>query len=465
MLAMLLVLGLTGPALAQSADSTARLSNGETATISLDQARGLARRAFLAGDYELANYLAQGLILANAHDVAALILLAATEPLLGRADAGRKAGAAAWRLSESKGLRHEIAFYTARAALFDKRFLASKFWLRRAWQSAGDDSQRARIAHDFRRVKAVSPWTGRLTASLAPSSNLNSGSQWDWLLIDDTFIVGELSGAAQALSGWHAALSGDLGYKVSRGNRHETILGLSAYHSFNFLSSEARILAPDVANADLNFASLRLFVDHKWQPPSQALLPDHLRLSYGKNWYGGDALGSFATLKIGRTLRWSDAANTLRFSTEARQDWDVQGQPDNTTLKGGADYSHRFGNGNLLSFGLGVQQTRAESANNTFRQADLRLGYAFAQALGPARISLEMGLRARDYPVFYVGPFAAPNGREDMEISGRISFSFDQVDYFGFSPVVTFNAAQNISNITRFETQSYGISVSFKSVF
>lgn len=457
--ASLAPLTLPGPARAGDAPGAQQVS------LSLDQVRALARKAYADGNIQLANRLAWALWKANHEDVAALILLAATEPLLGRPERGRAAGRDAWKATDIRGLRHEAAFFTARAALFDKRFTATKYWLRRAWQTAGTEVQRQQTAYDFARVRAVSPWVGSFSASLAPSSNLNGGSQWDWLLIDDLFVVGKLSGAAQALSGWRAVFSGNLGYKIGRSENAETTLGIAGFHSFNFLSPAAQALAPSMRGSDLNNADVTLFLNHD-RDATGSILPDHARLSFGHAWQAGAPSGFHAGLDLGRSFDWGTGGqHELTLGTEIRQDWNARFNPDTLRLALDADYSLRFANGARLHLGLGLSRTSGAFVNDNFHEAQLKLGYDFAKPVGPARISFNLGLRGREYPTYFVGPFRAPNGRTDLELSGSIEVQFEEFEYMGFTPVVSVSGAQTRSNITRFEGSDFGVSLGFRSLF
>ena len=70
----------------------------ETVRFSLAEARGLAREAYRRGDFKLANAIARQLAEKHPDDTAALLLLAATEPKLGRPAVGRRAGLGARRI-------------------------------------------------------------------------------------------------------------------------------------------------------------------------------------------------------------------------------------------------------------------------------------------------------------------------------------------------------------------------------
>lgn len=435
----------------------------ERLTFSISEARGVAREAFLANNYALANTLAHGLLAADPNDPTALILLAATEPLLGRPAEGQKAGAQAWRTSSSQTLRHEAAFYTARAAVFQKRFGSAQLWLRRAYQTSSTPAQHARVAQDFKRVRAVSPWTSRLSFSINPTNNLNGGSQSSFLVIDEFYPIGTLSGAAQALSGVRSSVEAELGYKISRGPNHQTALSVHGYHSFNYLSSEARTLAPGVEGSDFDYAVAEVALDHRLgKVPGP--LPDSYSLTVGQTWYGGNELGRYVRLGVGRSFALSDQVSA-RVSVQTEQHWYNSGAPDSLGLDGNFKIARRFASGNTLGLSLGVTDVGSDSFNQAYTGWSAGFDFALGKPIGPVEISGSLGYRTKDFPAYLIGFFLIPTGREDEEIRAELNLRFRELNYMGFHPVVTFSGSHTTSNISRFENQSFGVSLGIRSTF
>ena len=93
-----------------------------TVELTLDDARTLAMRALLAGEDGAATQIANGLLQANPNDRAALIIMAAAAPRQGNPVEGRKAGARAWRLSQTDTEKYEAARLTALAAASEERY-------------------------------------------------------------------------------------------------------------------------------------------------------------------------------------------------------------------------------------------------------------------------------------------------------------------------------------------------------
>jgi hypothetical protein len=181
-------------------------------SLTIPAARELARDAFVQGNIPLSNRLGHELVAVDPNDTTGLLVLSATEPMLNRAKEGRRAGKRAFKLAGDPSLKFESAFLTSRAALKEGRYGTSQYWLRRAYNLAESDAQKAEISKAFNFVRVVSPWRAQASFDVAPSSNLNGGSSTEYLLVDDTSTFGFLSGNAQALSGTRASIQGQ--YRV-----------------------------------------------------------------------------------------------------------------------------------------------------------------------------------------------------------------------------------------------------------
>ena len=439
------------------------LATAQSVELTLDQARSLARRAFLSGDTVFANELAHGLITANPDDVGALLLLAATEPLMGRAKEGREAGAKAWTLAETDTLRHEAAFYTARAAVFDRSFANAQFWLRRAYDTAQTEAQERRVAVDFQRVRAVSPWVSTLNFSVSPSSNLNGGASSPFLVIDDFAGIGVLSGTAQALSGVRADVQIGLGYRFARSDKSQTTLKFDGYHNFNTLSSEARTLAPGVPGSAFNQAVAEISVVHDRFAPVGPL-PSQYSLAFGRSWFGGQALDEYARVGLARQLRLGQRSS-LTLSAQTEEHWSLTTVPDSRGFEGEIALRHRFQSGATMGLSVGGVEVTSPSVNQTYTGWSLSAEYAPAKSLGPVDLAFGVGVSTKDFPTYFVGTFEAPGGRQETTVSATIEAQFTNAEVLGFHPVLTLNASQSTSNISRFTGETIGLSFGIKSAF
>jgi len=438
-------------------------AQAQQVSMTLDQARAIAQRAYRTRNYMLARDMALILLEVDPKDPTALVVLAAVEPLLGRPQAGQKAGRQAWKLTRDGVLRHEAAFFTARAQAFDQNWGRAKLWLRRAHMSAKTPAQRAAVADGFRKLRASSPFQTQLSFSVSPSSNLNGGSSARFLVIDDFFAVGQLSGAAQALSGSVAVIDASATHLLGGGAHHRTSLRLRGYHDFNALSAQAQALAPGTRGSDFNFAMAEIGVLHQ-RRKSRAPLPDSLSFSVGHSWYGGEKLEKFATLELGKDFDLPGGV-AARLSTTFDRRWSMRGASHVDGRRAALQMVKRFTNDNTLNLSLGLRETNSRSVFRDYSGWDASIGMALGKPIGPVQLSGSLGVSVRDYQRWALGFFAIPGGRQDQKATAEISMLFHDVDYFGFNPVVRLQGAQSWSNISRYETRSYGVSLGFRSSF
>ncbi|HHB80702.1 MAG TPA: hypothetical protein ENK83_03000, partial [Aliiroseovarius sp.] len=293
-----------------------------------EQARVIAQRAYRARNFPLARDMAMILLDVDPKDPTALVILAASQPMLGKPEIGSRAGREAWNSTRSRVLRHEAAFFTARAEMMQENYGRAKFWLRRAYHIADTPAQRAASARGFQQLRALSPWQTALSFSVAPTNNLNGGSQSRLLEIDDFFAIGTLSGAAMALSGTVAVAEASASYRLSRSANHETALSFRAYHDFNRLSAEARAQAPGTNGSEFNFALAEVGLTHRIAPKGRPL-PDTMRLRAGRTWHGGTGLERYAGLELARTFRFPGNLQA-QTSLSGTQRWSSRGAASST---------------------------------------------------------------------------------------------------------------------------------------
>jgi len=450
------------PARAQTAGAEAGDVAGDVA-LSFGEARRLAESAWLAGDVPLANRLAKVLVDARPEDVSSLMMLSATETALGRPAEGRRAARRAFAQSESAEARYQASYLVASGAMAEDRYGAAQFWLRRAYQAAGTDAQRDNIAEAFGVVRRESPWLVRLAFDVAPSSNVNGGSQSPFLIIDDSPYVGRLSGSARALSGVEASLTGTLSYRLSESAGHRTTLAYHGYRSFVTLSDDAREIAPEAEGSDFDFGVGEVELRHRVADPAGPL-PDTYRLAFGQTWYGGDKLDRVARLTFGRTVELG-ARTGLRISAEGEQRDPDTDREDRTGTELTARLFHELDNGVVLRTGLSLTNVTSKDENQEYSGYQVFAGFWTEEPMMGVQLSGRLAYTERTYDSYSVGFIDVPGGRDDTELSARLNVHVHQVDVMGFVPVISVNGRQSTSNISRFEGESFGLSLGFASAF
>ncbi|WP_157968883.1 hypothetical protein [Tropicimonas sp. IMCC34011] len=434
----------------------------EEISLSIPEARELARRAFRAGDDALANALGRKLRLADPEDPTALILIAATSPSLGDAKAGREAGAEAWRMAGSDGLKHEAAWYTSRAAAADDSWIAAQFWMRRAYGTAPDDSTRDRVGEAFGRMRAVSPLTVRLSFSNGRTDNINGGSSSEWLVLDDSLPVGRLSGTARALSGTRTSATLAAARTLSRGTDHRTALTFDGYRTWNELSEEAREQAPGIEGSAFDYGAAEIGLTHSIAP-GDLPVPDTYALAFGKSWYGYEPLDRSARLSLGRSVELPGEVD-LRLGAGLERRLSLTGGEARTGRTASVALSREIV-GVHTRFSLSARDVASDDANLDWSGASAALDLSMGEPLAGMHLSGGLSWERRDFDAYRVGFIDVPGGRQDETLSARLSLRIDAVGRMGFSPVIGLEARTTDSTISRFDGEATNLTLGVASAF
>ncbi|MDX5384570.1 MAG: surface lipoprotein assembly modifier [Rhodobacterales bacterium] len=468
--ALILSLLAGAPALAQTAHPAPQPPMAEV-TLSLDQARAVAATALQQGDAALALQIGQGLLQADATDPLAHFIIAQALRQQGHPREARKAAALAYRHARTDIQKFEAAQLAARLSVDTKAFTRAQLWLRRSLLHAPDPAMRPRIAQDFRQVRAMDPLEFRLRLSLAPSSNVNNGSDSPYALIDGVPVIGLLDGLSQALSGVTGTADLSLGYRLNGTQASETRALLRAYGSRVWLDDSARALAnsfpgADVSNDDFSFALIEAGLRHVQRTGAGA---DGgfvaIEGAAGRSWYGGDPYQRHVRLGLTQGIRLSDTT-TLSLGAEAERRSFAQGfnQPIDT-LGLQASLGYRIANGDRISLSVAWRDSDSDSRNAVSTRRTAYLRYDMAQPMGPARLGFTLGAARTHYPDYAVGFIAVPGGRQDDTVFGSIDILFQDLDYAGFAPTLTLRAQKTRSNFSRFDASELAVSLGIRSLF
>lgn len=444
--------------------------------VSLDQANAIARKAFLDKKYETANQLSYGVLSKRPDDPAALVIAAATDPLLGQPKRGRKAAVRAFRLSKDPKLKFEAAYFAASAATTEERFNTSKYWLRRAYQLAPDDASKARVGQLFKNVARRSPLTVNLNFNITPSSNINNGSRQDTSLLN---IAGgsstDLSADAQALSGWQYSGSAVFTYKLSETARKRTSLNFGAFVRYNSLSSSAKAdikaendaliaggMSPrDISASDFNHETIFLGLRQQLVAEDKKSSLSY-GLSLGQSWYGGSTLNRYVTGTLSRVQVLSPT-RSIQYGLRAQRNFRFDSKLNSSnvlTLNTGLN--QRLEGKGLLSFGAYLRDTNSESRQIDNTAIGLTLSYRPEKPVfGKTKLELSMALQRAEYEP----NFLFVETRKDNRMSVSSTLTFADINYYGFSPTATFTASRTNSTVGRFNTESLGLNLGLRSSF
>ena len=328
----------------------------ETVTLSLDQARHAAGQALLAGDPALAVALARRLLEAEPKDAYALLILAAGEQQMGDPASGRRDGRTAWAAAKGlPGLRYEIARHTALATLQLGAPIAAAFWLRRAVETAPDAAARSQSLQDLTTLRARSRLNYAFNLAMTPSANLNGGASGGFLIIDDSLIVGPLSGSAQALSGLRLAETLTASYGISASDQAVTRVGVQLFATQNSFSAAAKAQAPDLQAADLNQTTVEVNLAKDYLFTQDQPVPLSATLALGRSAVGGNDSGPYLRFGLnGPLAAGSDWVLSGRFGAERH--WRTLDRIDATSF--GLQQSRKLPGGSSIGWSVTTAPSR-----------------------------------------------------------------------------------------------------------
>ena len=434
LLTICLFLALSAPALPQS-----RLK------LSPIEARDMARSALLAGNAPLTIELARALLERDGDDFAALILLAGAEAALGRNEAALAHARRAFALTRLPEARFDAAMIASRALVAEGHFLRAQLWLRRAHQAAPNRALGAVAARDFRRIDRIKPLQLRTTFALAPSSNVNNGSEAEVVVINGLPFT--LSGDARALAGLEATL----GLNARRRMGKTAFLGLNLLSRNYRLTPASLALAGGKTGADYAFAAAEL--DLGWSG-SRNGAPSGL-LTLGRNFYGGAVLTDYARLQA--TRNFGRLQGGLAFERQLRRDV-ASRSAGIGTLSLARGFALGGGQARLR---LELRKVASGSAEIAHAAQALRFDYSWNKPLLGARISLSTDLNLRQYDRAFLSP--AP--RRDTGFGATVSLMLPKYQVMGFAPVIDLSVMRNLSSDDLYDSSRQSISFRLKSAF
>ena len=439
-------------------------ANETSATLTLDQARVIATNALRGGDPELARKLAMGLVQADDKDAYAYGILAAAHSQMKNPDLARAAARLSYQHATSPEQSYASARTASRVAYQQKRYNASQLWLRRAAFHAPTETKSKQLGRDYAQVRSSNPLNFRFNLSIAPSDNVNNGSDTTLDIINDVLQPkGVIGVGSRALSGTVETADLSVSYRLKRTRTSQTFAIARAYTRHVTLSQASRAAAPNVTNKDLSSTFAEVGLRHRFVLNKKGTLMT-LRGSTGKAWSAGKSRYTFGKLQVSPTFRLSKKT-TLSLTGSLEKRWStVEKLKDQTVTQLRASLSHKLAKGNRITFGVNVLDMNSDAHNAAYRSGNLTLNYSFGKQIGPMKLSTGLTLGHTDYSVFRA-TIPVEGGRQDMSLYGDVTMVFTDYDIAGFAPTLRLRAGRKSSNVSRFETRETSISMGIQSKF
>ncbi|MEO0402020.1 MAG: hypothetical protein AAF214_06560 [Pseudomonadota bacterium] len=443
-------------------DSAQPIAQG-SATITLDEARAVARQALYAGRFDLARQLAMGLLQADPQDPYAYAVLAAAHSRLEDPKLARAAARLSYKYSTPGVEKFAAARTAASIAYQQERPTVSQAWLRLAANHSETDQQEKQIATDYRRVRSANPLSFNINISVAPSDNVNNGTDNVLEVINGVPTFGFYRGSSRALSGTVGVFDARLRYRLAQSQTSRTSATGRVYTRQVDLSGDAQRLAPNINNSDLASTYVETGLDHTRALGARANTIT-VGGALGASWSGGNRSYDFTKVNLSRGVQVSPASRlTFRGGAERRFST-LANTRDVDVLTLGASLTHRLDRGDKVYLGLTVQDVGGDFVNAEYQTASLRASYTFAKQVGPMQITTGLTFGYTDYDDYrLVRP--VEGGREDESVYGDVSLFFADYDFAGFAPTVRLRSGRRSSNVNRFEISETTITLGIQSKF
>lgn len=433
-------------------------------SLSREDARVLGNQLNSVGQPSAAREIALGLLRADPADISALIILSRAELRLGNVDAARQAVDTAWRNSDTNRERFVAALVTADILSAQARYTRSQFWVRRAIQNAPDVRTRQVAIEAFRRVRQENPLAIEVRFGLTPSSNVNSGNSNE--TISFAFLPGALGAIEfqvppdqRPLSGLEVSLQTDFRYRIASSATSRTSLEFGLSGRTYIMSDDARATAPDVTGESLSYAKASVGVLHQWVPTAGGE-PYSASLTLSHDLSGGAAYSYELDGTLGTRFRLNnndtlDVSGSLRYAQRVDSDTEVM----TYSLRG--QWSRALDNDDLIGITAQLASARSDATDLAYDAITLGVSYDFGDVIDGIDLSTSYSEQLRIYETSAFDPA----GREDRISAIGLNIGLQNIDFYGFQPVVTVQAQRTDSSVPRFDTEGVQMGLNLRSSF
>lgn len=433
------------------------LAHAQEAIVDIPTARRLAMALLESNQPRAAEALFKTLLDQNPEDAGLLIGLSRTQRALGQfeeaAATGRKAFSAA-----TPGLqRFHAARVTAQALASGGHQGRAQFWLRRAAQHAPDARAMYVLRQEYGYVRSRNPLSFRISGSITPSDNINDAPTTNQIVIGGHVYTDP---TAHPIAGLEYQLNSTLAWRLPATETRQSEVSLSYSGRRVTLGSEvasidptltAKVFASDRVTLgwsgrylmpnrrDVLGASANVFVD--WNAAIHSQTGTNFSLNY--TWQ----ISERSQLRFGGQYE-----HLTRFDQSIRT---------SDTWRAMLDWSTQVPEAGRVQIGVTVSDTDSESPAIAHQAYSTRISYYFAEPI----LTAQVGISTEYRHVLFDRPLYSAQPREDRSLTTSLSASFPNWQVYGFAPVLELRQERNRSNVTRYDTQSTGLSVSFRSTF
>lgn len=426
-----------------------------------------AEEALVAGRPRDTVQIATQMLAVQPDSFIALYLLALGQSDIGDLQAATTTGARAYRAAITEDNRFQAARFVAGAHFRAREYSRSEIWLRRAANHVQNATDLRTIAQAYATTVEANPLSVQIAASIAPSDNVNNGSEDGVLQLEGIGLTFILPEDRRSLSGVGFSASSELKYRISQGPQQSTQLIGSLSAVTYALSQDAKDLLASSPNPEVravkgsDFSTVTAAIGiSRQQNNISPFGPVNLGLNLGTYWEGGERLVNFRDLSIEQVFP-INRNNRFRLTVFNRdQDALTPALLDSTTTDLIGTYDHILANSDQLQLSFSTRRKDA-GFENSFDEYQIGVGYAVAEPLYGIQLSTSLQIGYRTYEEFTT----TLDGRDDQFISASGTAKFRDVSYFGFSPSITLATTRTESTAEEFTSSTLQLLFGVESNF
>ncbi|KNG94157.1 hypothetical protein [Pseudaestuariivita atlantica] len=432
----------------------------ETVTLTPAQMRVVASESVVKGLTRQGYDLASALLKRDSDDVEALLIHSRAARDLGKLEEAETSARRAWSLAADKPEKYAAAKAIAQALSSQRKRTRAQLWLRRAAHHAPSDLSRNLAIRDFQYVRSRNPWSTHLSFNIAPSDNINNGSQSQTTELFGLPLQFALSGTSRALSGTEVSLGFDTRYRLvetERGTLHATF-GLD--HRTYALSAEARRQAPGTRGSDFNTTQATVGLKARTALTEDRRLNWSGNLDTGRAWYAGDPYLDF--VRVGTGLSYGLSPRSL-VQAEVTQEWQtgIAPRPDADIARLRAGFAHLLPGGSRIDLSLGWEESQSAATYLDYTRRDASLRLALGKPVWGTQVSFGVNASEKHHDMSGL----TGGVRTETTFGADMTVVFPKLDMMGFVPSVTLRASRTDGTIDLLDKSETGIGFGIKSAF
>ena len=373
---------------------------------------------------------------AHPNSCIALYLLALGQAELGAQQAAAVTSAKAYDVATTEGARFQAARLVAGTRFQARQYTRAEFWLRRAANHAQTEEESRSVASAYRASIDANPLSLQFSAYVAPSDNVNNGSDDGVLTLEGIGLTFILPEDRRSLSGVAFSASSEARYRIWEGPQHATYLTGSLAGETYVLSSEAQDLLASSPNpavravegSDFATVTAALGFNHQ-QNNISTFGPVRFGMNFGTYWESGERLVDFRDLNIEQIIPIGQNSVVNLRAAQRDQTALLPSILDSTTNDIAVSYSRLLANNDQIQFSI-LARDKDAGFESSFEEYQLGVGYALAEPIWGVQLSSSLQLGFRTFEEFTT----TLDGRDDRFASADVTATFQDISYFGFSP-------------------------------